>query len=1021
MAEARFSLLAEVTLRAEPQTSGRIFELELRNDGEYYYRVFIEANRQPWYSEGDLVQKATERDPLIRAEKDLWGTAGSFLTYLTLKKLRNPLTDVLYSYQASRTDLYPHQFIPLLKVLDSPHQRILIADEVGLGKTIEAGLIMAEQKSRGHLKRVLIVCQGALLIGKWVREMRHRFDEPFEALTSERLAQFLNDYEQNRDPELRAVASLPLLRRDEWRERLQDLRVHFDLTVVDEAHRLKNSQSVSFELGEVLAEHSDMLIFLTATPLHLKNDDLFSLLHLLDPSRFPTMAHLQGLLRPQELINRCVSLLRSEASVTEIREAFQQLERLRDITWLRQDPVMQQVSSRLGGSVLSHEDRLDVEGMLLSLSPLAHVFTRTRRADLNMRFAQRTPVRVEVALGELEQEFMHQAEALAREVYRSTDSTFGAGLASITLRRQAASSLPATLQYLRDVLAQTFTLAELEEALPDLDLPEKMPTSFQLDPRLHSRVQEMLGQFSSMAENDTKWVEFQRCLQQQIQEGQQKFVLFSFFKRTLAYLDRRLRHDGFSTHLLTGDVAAEDREAVVDRFREDPLASVLLSSEVGGEGLDFQFAAVMFNYDMPWNPMVVEQRIGRIDRIGQQSERIIIFNFSVVGTIEEIIYERLYDRIELFRRSIGDLEAILGEQLSQLTQDILKYKLTPEEAAEKARKLADALLREERTLKSLENEDARISGNDSYFLQRIGEVRTGKRFLQPQELERFVSTGLELWHPGSRLQKVARRPDVLRISEVKELWPILASRAGRSRALRPLLQQLHSLHHHPEVTFHSQVAQGDRNLSLITSRHPLVELLKQDPCWEDAATDQLSATGAFLCPGLPPQEFLVFFFLLSYAGFRRSLMLSAIPVSLPEVAVRDDLEEAVLSGLGDGRLTDWQDAGRVGTLVVRAREAATSAVVKQKRLRETELSVEAERLVAMRQNSLQITFEKRRHGLRRKLETATHENIVRMYTSNLERVERDYRADLAELEERKKVYCQEELMGVAYCRGLGEA
>ncbi len=1020
--EPRFAQGDEVTLRSEPDTAGAILRLEQRGDGQFYYQVFLESSRKPWIVESDLQARRVGGDPLSRAEQDVWGSPDAFLSFLTMKKLLNPLTDLLYSYQASRTDFYPHQYVPLLKLLDSPNQRILIADEVGLGKTIEAGLILAEQKSRVPMKRVLIVCQGALLIHKWVQEMRHRFDEPFEVLDSQRLESFLKEYEEGRDPELRAVASLPLLRQERWCDRLRDLRVALDMTVIDEAHRLKNRHSVSYALGEVLAEQSEVLVLLTATPLHLRNDDLFSLLHLLDPQRFPSMEHLQGLLQPQEVLNRCIRLVRSrETAVAEVRLEFARLASGAGHSWLTQDPAFQQVRSRLQQPELSRAERIDLEGLLLSLSPLAHVFTRSRRVDLDVKFAERTPVRVVVRLGEVEQEFLGQVEELARAVFQAAGSPFGAGLASITLRRQAASSLPATLQYLRDVLAAADSLGDLEEDLADLDLPEVMSTSFQLDERFHDSVLQLLNLYPGLRQIDSKWQAFLEQLRQQRQEGQVRFVVFSFFKRTLQYLQDRLGAEGFSTHLLTGAVPPEQRQEVVDRFRGDPIPCVLLSSEVGGEGLDFQFASVMFNYDMPWNPMVVEQRIGRIDRIGQASPRVVIFNFSVEGTIEERIFERLYDRIELFRRSVGDLEAILGEELSQLTQDILKYKLTPAEEQRRAEALADALIRQERRLQKLEQENASVAGYDSYFLQRVSEVRSGRRFLQPAELERFLSRLLEAVHPRARLMPVQRRKGVWRIQDAAALSAALGSHLGRQRSQQLLLQKLSGLIHHPEVTFEAAVAQSDRSLSLITSRHPLVELLKKHPLLEEDDPERFSPTGAFLCPGLPQQDFLVFFFLLAYSGYRRSLLLSALPVEVPRLVVRPELEAPLLAALSEGGLGPWQPEQRVGSSLGLAREAATSEVILQKSLREKELEVEAARLVSMRRNSLSITLEKRRRQYRERLEHASDERIRRMLSAAVDNEEQHYQRELAALEERNRVYCQEELIGVAYCRGLGDA
>ena len=145
--------------------------------------------------------------------------------------------------------------------------------------------------------------------------------------------------------------------------------------------------------------------------------------------------------------------------------------------------------------------------------------------------------------------------------------------------------------------------------------------------------------------------------------------MFSFFRRTLAYLRQRLAGE-FSVRVMDGSVPQDDRVRIMEDFREGKF-DVLLLSEVGSEGLDFEFVGALVNYDLPWNPMRVEQRIGRLDRFGQKHERIHILNFHVPGTIETDIFDRLYQRIHVFEESIGELEPILRSQVGQLTRAVL--------------------------------------------------------------------------------------------------------------------------------------------------------------------------------------------------------------------------------------------------------------------------------------------------------------------------------------------------------------
>ena len=174
-------------------------------------------------------------------------------------------------------------------------------------------------------------------------------------------------------------------------------------------------------------------------------------------------------------------------------------------------------------------------------------------------------------------------------------------------------------------------------------------------------------------------------------------LVFSFFLHTLDYLEVRIREAGFRVAVVNGRVPDEERDLLRGRFRlgrgEGDALDVLLSSEVGCEGLDYEFCDRLVNYDIPWNPMRIEQRIGRIDRFGQTSEKVLIYNFITPGTVEERIYFRCFERLGIFRDTVGDLEEVLGETVAELNRVVLDPSLTPEQLDEKARQLADNAVR----------------------------------------------------------------------------------------------------------------------------------------------------------------------------------------------------------------------------------------------------------------------------------------------------------------------------------------
>ena len=210
----------------------------------------------------------------------------------------------LYTFYASRTEFQVHQFKPVLKLLNTFKQRLLLADEVGLGKTIEAGIIITELSARlGELSRVLIVCP-SMLLSKWEREMQKRFSLNFDILTRNDFIKFLQRYiEYGEAEKMKGIISLQTLRSNKMIERLREVSPHFDIVIVDEAHYMRNPETLSSELGEVLSELADAMLFLSATPLQLGTPDLFNLLSLLIPEEFSDFVLFHRFIEPNEYIN----------------------------------------------------------------------------------------------------------------------------------------------------------------------------------------------------------------------------------------------------------------------------------------------------------------------------------------------------------------------------------------------------------------------------------------------------------------------------------------------------------------------------------------------------------------------------------------------------------------------------------------------------------------------------------------------------------------------------------------------
>ncbi|MES2177846.1 MAG: DEAD/DEAH box helicase, partial [Gemmatimonadota bacterium] len=284
------------------------------------YRVFLSALATPLVSEPDLESVDTvdsDLGALLRA--GVFTSAGAFRFALTQRKLADQLTDTLFSYNAARIEIQAHQFKPLLKLLDSPYRRLLIADEVGLGKTIEAGIILNEFDLRERLERVMVVCPHAL-VHKWRDELDAKFGMRFEHWSGTQVRTWIDEAQKNGQAQpMRCIVSLEGMRGGDIAELLQAAPVFIDMLIVDEAHHLRNDETQSYALGEALTGAADIVLFLSATPLNLRSRDLFNLVHLLLPDVYTNEETFDAQLVPNQALNQAIRMLRGGAANTDVR------------------------------------------------------------------------------------------------------------------------------------------------------------------------------------------------------------------------------------------------------------------------------------------------------------------------------------------------------------------------------------------------------------------------------------------------------------------------------------------------------------------------------------------------------------------------------------------------------------------------------------------------------------------------------------------------------------------------------
>jgi len=808
--------------------------------------------------------------------------------------LEKPLSDNLYTFYASRTEFQVHQFKPVLKFLNSYKQRLLLADEVGLGKTIEAGIIITEISARlGELSRVLIVCP-SMLTQKWEKEMRKRFSLDFSILRRDDFEKFLNLYaEYGEAKKLKGIISLQTLRSNRIIEELKEINPHFDIVIVDEAHYMRNPETLSSELGEVLSELSDAMLFLSATPLQLGTPDLFNLLSLLIPEEFSDFALFHKLIEPNEYINNALRrLYEPSAALDLLKKVEQTSQRERFI----KNPFYQEAIKLLSSNnSLSRENAIRLQKLLIELNCLSYIFTRTKKRDVEIQFPVREARVIRVQFTSEEMEFYNAVTDFVSERFTAREgSSQGISFAVIMPQRQVASCIQAMKESLDNIVKERVIKAPSEDdgdiIDPSMDINDK---PWKIEDREISSISRLKKIAQKVGDTDTKFNMFLEALRKlENEDPSAKIIVFAFFKKTLKYLMRRLYSTEYrgKVALIHGGIPTKDRQKIIKRFRQTDDIKILLSSEVGGEGLDFEFCNVIFNYDLPWNPMRVEQRIGRLDRYGQQHEKILIYNFSMVGTIDDEILKRLYHRINVFERYIGDLDAILGDQITELTKEIFNTKLTYEQKIQKIEKVAENIARRQQELEEFEKECQKFIGQDEYFNQEVTRILETKRFITSDEVLFLLRFFLKRnFSRTTLLPPKSGRANVFVLKCDDDFRRFVRQYSSTSENLEEIERKM-NFYGVFLVTFNDQEARKDESLEFITIHHPIMKAIKR---FYDKNKKQIHTTSQFRLKGNTKYQgkYLFFIYLLEKSALKKDLILIPILVNLSnnKVHILDEL------------------------------------------------------------------------------------------------------------------------------------
>ncbi len=989
-----------VYLTGDPDTKGMVFSISEIN-GVKKYDVFVDGDIKTFY-DGQIRKVDT-------APSYSWIDLETFQSNLTAHEINNPSAGNLYSLNAARIDFVPYQFRPALKMIKSDDPKILIADSVGVGKTIEAGLIIKELEARTELDNVLIICPKPLVAErKWELEMK-RFDEDFVQVDSMDLRQILSDTHRDEEwPSRFNKAIIPysiLDSRVYFGEELRkgkryglldlDPAPHFDLVIIDEAHHIRNGsmekdKAFAYKCVRYFCEHADAVVMLTATPLQTSDDDLYTLLNLLRPDVVMDKEVFNLMSRPNEFIYHCSHAVRGAAEGWR-EEAKEALCAITTTQWgesvIAKNPLYSDIIRRLDRDGITREERVKLVSDIESLHSFNTMINRTRRKDIQ-DFCVRRSFTVETNFtpeqAQLHDEllkFEHEALALLHNI-RSVPFMMS------TIRRQAASCIFGIAPQIRSLIQRRF--AQLIED-PDVDIDD-----FDLDGNATSALtalaQHVVDLADNLPEEDPKFESIIKIIEEKQKLENNKIILFSTFRHTLNYIFKKFKARNYRVAQIDGSVKDEERRALRERFELDKsnpdALDILLFTEVGSEGLDYQFCDTMINYDLPWNPMRIEQRIGRIDRRGQKSEAVNIYNIITADTIDAEIYNRCLLRIGVFERSIGECEEVLGAIGAQIEQIVTNTELTPEERRQKLEQMADNEVRRMQELTKLEDEERALFGFDLSNYTASKEIEDAESpWISPANIQKLVERylnsrlGKGTYILGSSDLKQLRLGKDARLALLDDFRKLSNIRTGQKRKWELYLKGSEPLH---TITFVSETASRERKAFFITPMHPLVKQAAKYFASNDISHIHVD----YISDDLPEGTYPFSVYAWNYVGMQP--MFKVVPICSTEF-----VEKEILTILQEAKTSTDPTAVTRGLWEgLEARHVLLWQEAKSKYI------ANVEETANYKLESISSNFRNRKRNLEQKIRDCFEERLLRMHQSELQTATENYNAKVSEINDR---------------------
>lgn len=689
---------------------------------QMFYIVFQNGKKNR-YKENELVPYVDNESVIMeKIMNNSYSNAESFQRYAYYRMFSETQEDNLFSYQGNKIIFNPFQYKPLMKFLSiDSDERLLIADEVGVGKTIEAGIIIDELISRGELKNndsIMIVCP-SILCRKWRNELKNKFlIDDFWIHDGKSLSYMLSDIKSIGKVQYpHSIVSEQLFRGEKYQKLLEECleengEPFFKMLIVDECHHYRNPNTNTHKFGALLSECSERVIMLSATPFNLRSADLYNQLHMLNPALFSDESVFDQLLGQIKNVNQSITLLKRDdaESKRKLRGYTAELKKIADENEYIK-PYFDSMNERIEtDEILSVKEKVDFEKIINKLNPIETSFTRTLKRDAIEHRVTRETMTIEVNFSPEEADVYESFLDVNIERYRASNVSERAfGLILNGLERIAASSIIALEKNIKKYMympAEKFAEVISEGEPININAARKV-----LD-MLKASYSDLTKKIKRIGENDSKYKTFKQLVAN-IQEAlgeNKRIIVFSFYTETLKYLRRRLSSDGYKAALMYGKTPDETPGNQIDedgfkvygrndimRDFEKGEYEILLVSEVGGEGLDFQFCAALINYDLPYNPMRIEQRIGRIDRMGQKADKIIVGSMCIKNTIDMAINQVLLSRIANAADLVGELEPIIAHEIMKLNEKMITKDFSEIELYEREKEIEQRIEKAKQT------------------------------------------------------------------------------------------------------------------------------------------------------------------------------------------------------------------------------------------------------------------------------------------------------------------------------------